>query len=364
MDMNIEFQESEMKPMMVQPGFPGAPDRAVLSSPITPKENLLAAIHEKRCMFVPNARDCININTGLILDNKARATMTPGPGEEQFVPGPDGQPDAFGVTWIYDPKVMGSMVRPGNPLLEDVEDWEDVIQFPDPDSWDWKAESEKYKDYLSDSRFAYMSTIFTGFFERLISFMDFEEAAIAMIDEDSRPYVVSLFQRLADLYISYVEHIKEAFDVDIIELHDDWGSQMAPFMREETYRETVFPTLKRVIDRVHELGMGFQLHSCGKIESLVPMMCDLGVDIWMGQNINDKAPLVEQYGDKIIVQVEAPELGPDATEDEVKSAAQEFVNDYVLPGRVVQLSIYSASEANPPSMTDYIYRYSRQKWLG
>ena len=36
--------------------------------------------------------------------------------------------------------------------------------------------------------------------------------------------------------------------------------------------EMVIPSLTRVVDRVHEHGMCFELHSCGRIERLVPLM--------------------------------------------------------------------------------------------
>lgn len=360
----IPFSQDEMtEPAGVQPGFPGAPDRTLWQAPISPRENVLAAVLNKECLYMPNARDVTSANVSILPDNKARATVMEG--GEMFVPNPEGEQDVFGVTWIYDPAINGSMVRPGAPLLDDVENWKDVIKFPDVDSWDWEGAAKRTEEYRSDEQFAYMSTIFTGFFERLISFMDFEEAAIAMIDEDSQPYVIELFERLADLYIDYVEHFKKYLDIDIVEMHDDWGSQQGLLISEDVLRKVVYPSMKRVVDRVHELGMGFQLHSCGKIgKELVPMMIDMGIDVWMGQDINDKAPLVAQYGDKIILQVECPELGMDASEEEVKAAAQQFADDFIIEGKPAMFSIYACTIANPPQFTDEVYRISRQTYAG
>ena len=49
----------------------------------------------------------------------------------------------FGVNWIFDEAANGSMVVPGSPILEDANDWKEVIKFPDVDSWDWEGSAKK-----------------------------------------------------------------------------------------------------------------------------------------------------------------------------------------------------------------------------
>ncbi len=356
------FTEDEMVPLCVQPGFPGAPSRTVWHSPCTPRENLLSAIQAKECSFLPNVLDMRGINPAFLSDNRARGTVMDG--GDTFVPDPHGERDAFGVEWIYDPEINGSMVRPGAPLLEDIEDWEEAIAFPDPMLWDWAGQAEASRTYLADPLYARKSTIFTGFFERLISFMDFEEAAIAMVDEDAQEHVHALFDRLTELYLTYLECFKEHFDIDILEVHDDWGSQTAPLLSEGTLRETVLPYLTRLVSRAHDLGVAVEFHSCGKIECLVPLMVEAGVDMWMGQDVNDKKAVVDAWGDKLIVEVEVPELGEEASDEEVWQAAQAFADDFIIPGKPVALSIYSAARANRPLLTDALYELSRKKLCG
>ncbi len=356
----IPFSQDEMMPIMVQLGFPGCPDREIFTSPITPKENFLSAMSQHECLFVPYERDIINMNTSLIPDNRARATVMDG--GPIFIPDPNGELDAFGIPWLYEPKINGSMVMPGKPILKDIKDWESAITFPNPECWDWKAEAERTIEYRSDSRFPYMSTIFTGFFERLISWMDFENAAIAMIDDEQQEHVRAVFDRLADLYCAYIDHFKNDFGVDGMEIHDDWGSQQSLFMSEDTYRETVFPYMKRVMDHAHSLGLFTQLHSCGKIEKLIPMMIDLGVDTWMGQMINDKADIVAKYGDKITIQVELPELPENASYEKINQAAEKFAHDFIIPGKPVMISIYSSAQPGPSALFNRVYEISRKKY--
>lgn len=353
------FSESEMVTKIEEGGNPA---RTIFDVPCTLRENLLQGLKTNDYQYLANVRDMHGINTALIADNVARG-MVSIDGVRQ-IPSPEGEQDVFGVTWIWEPNVRGSMVKPGEPFLKDIEDWEEVIKFPNPDEWDWANEPEKYADILADRMYAVKSTIFTGYFERLISFMDFENAAIAMIDEDQQEYVTALFERLTDLYISYVDHFKESFDIDVLEVHDDWGSQRAPLLSEETIRTMILPHLKRLVDHTHSLGIYFELHSCGKIEDLVPVMIDAGVDMWFGQEVNDKKKVLDLYGDKIMVEVEVPELGLDATDEEIEAAAEAWVEDFIIPGKPVALSIYSSARVNRPYMTDALYRLSRKKLCG
>lgn len=354
----------EMVEQEVIPGFPGAPSRTIWNAPVSAKENFLAALAREDYHYIPNVLDLRNMNTRLIPDNIARGSVMDGR-PDPCMPNPDGEADAFGVLWVFDEATMGAMEKPGQaPLLEDIDDWQDVIKFPDVNAWDWEGETKLNHEYLSDPNALIISTIFTGFFERLISWMGFEDAAITMIDEDCRESLEALFDRLCDLYIDYVDHMHTYFGTDILEIHDDWGSQIAPFFSEDVLCEVIIPRLKRLCDACHERGVYVRLHSCGRIERLVKHMVAAGVDIWMGQDHNDKLSVVKEYGDKIIVECEAPNVGPDASDEEVWEAARSFVNDYVFPDKPIDLSIYSACINNPALMTEALYVLSREKLDG
>lgn len=88
-------------------------------------------------------------------------------------------------------------------------------------------------------------------YERLISFMDFEGAAISIIDEEQMDAVKELCNTMLDkVYIPYLEHVKKYFpQVQMICLHDDWGSQRAPFFSIATAREMFVPIMKRFAEK-------------------------------------------------------------------------------------------------------------------
>lgn len=94
-------------------------------------------------------------------------------------------------------------------------------------------------------------------------------------------------------YCEMLERMKKYLHIDMVTFHDDWGTQRAPFFSLNTCMEMIVLYLKRICARAHELGMIFELHSCGMDEPLVPAMLESGVDMWAGQNLNswEKSPL-------------------------------------------------------------------------
>lgn len=265
---------------------------------ITPRENWLRFLRGEKPEWMPLVSEVQSIHPDIVPDNVARGFVME---SRKMDPACYGGPDMYGVRWVFEPAVGGSMEDPGiPPILEDIADWEDVIRFPDIDSWDWEGAAARNKDFLRPE-LLHGTTVFTGIFERLISFMGFEGAAMALIDEDCAPELEALLTRLTDTNIKLIGKLKQYFDLDLVYFHDDWGGQLSPFFSIDTCREVLLPQLKRVVDFCHENGIFFELHSCGHNDALVPCMVEAGVDAWCGQPMCDKFALWEQYGDKLAI---------------------------------------------------------------
>lgn len=278
--------------------------------PITPKENLRRFI-QGNPMWMPQYNDNKVFCPEVYKDFVSRGFII----EEKPYTGEFGGPDMFGIEWEFVPKVGGSMVRPGNPKVPDITEWEKYIEWPDPSKLDWEGSAARNPEYFKTDK-VMMMFFFTGFFERLISMIDMEDALVAMIDPDEQPAVHRLFDRLADYYDQVFGYFETYYHPDLIYFHDDWGSQRAPLFSLETVREMLVPYLKRVVDSAHKHNMIFEFHSCGKIEALVPGMIEFGADMWCGQPMNDKVKIYNEYGKYIHIGV-CPEEFPPDVEDEV-----------------------------------------------
>ena len=273
----------------------------IYHTPITPKENWKRMLRREHPLWVPMYTDIQTFLPRIVPDNIARVFVyETWPQEESEKVGGK---DMFGVDWVYVPSVGGSMEKIGTEFLEDVNDWKDLVHFPDVDSWDWEGCAKRNKDYIDHTR--YLQTwIFTGFFERLISFMGFESAVVALIDEDQQDAIHQLFTELSKTYMRIIGNMKRWFGIDGIYFHDDWGGQMAPFFSLNTCREMIGPHLKAVVDFCHANDIFFELHSCGKTEMLAPVMVECGVDAWSGQVMNDKFKLREDYGQSMAIGIQ------------------------------------------------------------
>ena len=337
-----------------RPGFPGG---RKYKWPVAPGENYLAAFRREMPLWIPVGSDRRMFSPRIDPDNVVRCLISEAHplAPEEMV----GGPDKHGIEWVYVPVAGGSMVVPGKPALEDANDWEKVVQFPDLDAWDWAGSAAANEGELSGENRALSVTILTGFFERLISLMDFENAAVALIDSEQKDAVKALFDRLADLYIDMMKRYKKAYNPAVLCVHDDWGHQRAPFYSLDTVREMLVPAISRVVQATHDEGLFYDFHSCGKNELIVPAYIEVGADIWGGQPINDKTMLYEKYGDKIILSLE-PDIAFDAmtSDEEAVSAAKRFVRKF---GPTMEKKPFVCSAQNAPvAFLDTLYEESRK----
>ena len=243
-------------------------DAAKYNTPVSARENFRLFLEHKPFYWVMDSiRDTNCIYPEIIPDCVAC--------------GYEGGIDSFGVEWIpveNNPE-LPAFVKPGKPMLEDVCEWR-TLKFPDVDSWDWEASGRAYGENVDPDR-PNVGILLSGFFERLISLMTFEGAAMALIEEPEE--TASFMEALCDYNISVIEHYKKYHHVDAVLVHDDWGSQRAPFFSRKTLQEIILPAYTRMVTRAHELGVFVISHSCGNCTPLVEDMISTGTDVWQAQ---------------------------------------------------------------------------------
>ncbi|AFA47998.1 uroporphyrinogen decarboxylase family protein [Acetobacterium woodii] len=353
------FNEKELIPTKEIPSImPNGNSTPIYDFPVTPKEAYKKTMANDPCWLITNA-ESIFFMPRIIPDNIARAFVFEKNrlAREEF-----GGKDMFGIDWEYIEVAGGSMVKPGSPLLTDANEWYEKVVWPDIDAWDWEGSSKANKEYLNTDS-AVVTWIFSGFYERLISFMDFEGAILAMIDEEQTDAVKDLFDKLADLYIKIVDKFVEYYDIDIITVHDDWGSQRAPFFSPSTAMEMVVPYMKKLTDHIHSKGLIADLHSCGCLELQVPQIIAAGWDSWTPQPMNDMKKLYNQYGDQIVFGIVPDNIDPKASEEDQRQAAKECVETFCKPGKATTISGF-ASRMMPLKYREELYKQSRLHYCG
>jgi hypothetical protein len=355
--MKIPFTKKEIEQIKIMPGMFGGPDFPEFAYPISHKENYAANMKGEGC-WVPTSNDVIWFCPTVMPDNPAKGNVH----EVLKVPKEKlGGRDMFGIEWEYVPLVGGSTVRPGKPLLQDANDWEGIVRFPDVDSWDWAGCAERNRAYLGSEGRLVNTVICTGWFERLISFMDFAEASVAMIDEDQKEAVKALFERLTDLYIAIVDRYLVWFPglIHGITMHDDWGAQRAPFFSETVVKDLLLGPHKRMADYIHSRGLYADFHCCGAIDMLLPTIAEIGYDRLEVMPLVDRDNFYTNYGDRMMLTYTPDPVPDDASPEERKKAARRFVDKYFNRGKLCILETYY--RPMPFEFLEEMYIYSRRK---
>jgi hypothetical protein len=354
------FNPKELAVVDEIPGIFGRPSTPVYNFPVTPKE-AFAALYQKKPIWQIVGMESRLFTPKLLPDNVARAFVFE---EEPFDFTADGGgKDMFGVDWEYVPAAYGSTVRPGNPLLTDANEWREKIVWPDIDSWDWAGSAKKNNGtYLATDKFN-ACWFQTGWFERLISFMDFEGAILALVDEDQKDAVKELFDKLSDLYIRIFDKYITFFPtIDVFVIHDDWGSQKDTFFSPAVVEEMIVPYMRKVTDYIHSRDRFCDFHSCGHNIKQVPNMIAAGWDSWAGQDMNDTQKIYELYGDKIIIGVIPDMFDPaTASEEEQRTAARAYADRFCNPQKPSYLNHYGAVLLTP-AYREELYARSRENY--
>ena len=311
---------------MIMDGMKNAPLMPELPKPPvrehTPQENMNLLLQHKKPYYVPIGADNNLVIPDVVLERPALNK---------------GGRDWFGVEWEYVPGINAPSIKPGFVLFEEIEDWEETLKFPDLDAIDWEKNAKLLAPELKPGK-NNSFVLFNGCFERIHSLMGFENALVAMATEPEE--TLRLFQALADYKIALIDKLVQYYPVDTIVYHDDWGAQKSTFFSVPMFKELLYEPTRRIVEHVHSLGKNFTMHCCGRVETLVPYMLEMGVDSWESaqMDINDLPALRKQYGSKLSMEVvpKMPALmNPSATEEEVRSAMRDFIVTLAKDGPMI-----------------------------
>jgi hypothetical protein len=356
--MAIPFDPKELEITGEIPGYGGAPSTPVYAFPV-PVREAYRALYEKKPVWQITGLEQAIFSPSVNPDNIARAFVFDGSG---FPMGTGGGPDMFGIEWEYIAQVGGSMVRPGKPFLQDAGEWYDKVVWPDIEKWDWEKAARENAPFLDAGKFN-VCWFLNGWYERLISFMDFEGAILAVFDEDQKEAVKDFFDKLTDLYIRIFEkYIRHFPQIDAFCIHDDWGSQKETFFSPAVAEEMIVPYMKRVTDYIRSTGRYCELHSCGQAYKQIPNFIAAGWDSWSGQLMNDTQKIYEDYGDKIILGVTPEAFDPAAVpEEEQRACAREYADKFCRPEKPSLFNTYGAGMLSN-AFREELYRRSRQNY--
>ena len=230
-----------------------------------------------------------------------------------------------------------------------IEDWDEELDlllndFPSPD----------YPGLIPDApprdgRYR-MGHWFFFFFERFWSLRSMEDA---LTDFYLYPEAVhALFQKMADFYIRAITRAKEELDIDAIFTSDDLGTQTSTFFSLDIFDTFFAPYYRQVIDRIHELGMHFWLHTCGNVETFIPRYVDLGVDVLhpIQKYTMDEGHIAQTYGDKLCIWsgFDVQRIIPYGAPEDVRREVRFLIDTYDRPDGRFMLTLGNGATPDTP----------------
>jgi uroporphyrinogen decarboxylase len=118
-----------------------------------------------------------------------------------------------------------------------------------------------------------------------------------MIDFHDHPdFVHRLFAAIGDYNVAQVtEAVKH--DIDAVYFGDDWGQQRGLQMGPKTWREFIYPVLRRMYKAVRDAGKFVMIHSCGDVDELFDDLVDAGLNCFnpFQPEVMDIHALLPQY---------------------------------------------------------------------
>jgi uroporphyrinogen decarboxylase len=109
-------------------------------------------------------------------------------------------------------------------------------------------------------------------------------------------FVHELLTSIADYNIAQLREAVK-YDIDAVAFGDDWGQQNGLIMGYDTWKEFIYPQLKRMYDAVHAEGKYVFIHSCGDVDELFDDLIDIGVNCFnpFQPEVMDVNELMKKY---------------------------------------------------------------------
>jgi len=253
-------------------------------------------------------------------------------------------PDDWGCGWgATEVKNMGQVTE--HPLAS----WSDLDRFrpPDPCNPFYYERLGPLIDAAGDRYVAI--TAHNLLFSRLHKLRGF---AATMEDFYLEPERVGrVVDMIVDFKVRQCEELHRRFGDRLHGLFvaDDWGTQAGPFVSPKLFADFFAPRYRTIFDAIHSFGWHVILHSCGRINALVPALIDLGVDVLNMQQSRSYGLVEfgEQFRGKVcfLATVDIQSTMPRGVEEEIREEARLLARHWGTPRGGLIAFDYGAWEA-------------------
>ena len=236
--------------------------------------------------------------------------------------------DEWGNTWArVEENTTGEIIKGALADIKDVYDYE-FFDHSNPDGFkNVRAHIKKNKDKWVIGSIPFTFTVARKMFKLDVYLMN-----LLLEPEHIRVLHDKIDKIAEDCIVNFAEA-----GADSVMIYEDWGTQDRTLISPALWYEEFFPRFKRLCGIVHDFGMKFFMHSCGRIEAIVPDLIKAGVDVFQFDQpelhgIDKLASYQKEHKVTFWTPVDIQRTLQTRDESKIRSAAQELL-DKLWQGR-------------------------------
>ena len=178
--------------------------------------------------------------------------------------------DEWGNLWVRIEDTSKGEVEKG--VLEHISEIENY-EFPDySKSEDYENVKEMVKEKSDLFVIGWMPGFTFNIARKLLKLDQY------MMDLMLEPELIKIMHDKIDVMLEDMIRNYADSGVDGVMFCEDWGTQKQTLISPELWREEFYPRTKKLCSLAHDLGIKVLMHSCGKIEKIIPGLIDAGID--------------------------------------------------------------------------------------
>lgn len=101
-----------------------------------------------------------------------------------------------------------------------------------------------------------------------------------LFDLAAQPAIMHQLHDRIDIVVEQMMRNYATAGADSIMFLEDWGTQDQLFINPKMWQQEFLPRFEKLFAIAHECGLKVFMHSCGKIEAIIPHLIDAGVDLF------------------------------------------------------------------------------------
>lgn len=301
---------------------------------VTPKENFLMLMHGGHPEYVPVYTMIGVPYRGEVAD---MALNPPLYDNDQFR---DGGHDIWGVKYIAaEGTNNATMPDTSVIMLEDIEDWADVIKFPKQHEFDWEMMYEKQirESGIDRNRTALKAGPGFSPFQELVAIMGFTGGLMALAADPDE--VKAMLNAMIDHLEPNFEKILDYYKPDVWMIADDTCAKERPFFSPAVYEDIFLPMYHRLCDPAVERGIPVCFHNCGHCTPFMEYMYSFGVQMLEPmQAANDLVQCKENFKGRMSFMgawewaLHMPDDYPNYDEEVLRQSVRDTIDKYAPGG--------------------------------